>query len=79
MLAVAVFTLLTFGHMNLNPTQNKWKILPFQLNAWYTHIAFTVVTGEELNALTEVMNALTNLQAEKQAKGVKEFTQYLLH
>ena len=34
-------------------------------------IAFIVVTGEDLNALTEVMNALVNLQAEEQAKATE--------
>ena len=30
-----------------------------------------MVTGEDLNALTEVMNALVNLQAQEQAKGAE--------
>ena len=34
-------------------------------------IAFTVVTDENLNTLTEVMNALVNLQAQEQAKGAE--------
>lgn len=44
-------------------------IMPFQSQWLYT---FTVVTGEELNALTEVMDALVSLQAKEQAKGVMQ-------
>ena len=34
-------------------------------------IAFNVVTGEDLDASTEVMSALVNLQAQEQAKGAE--------
>lgn len=48
-------------------------IMPFQSQWLYTFsFTFTVVTGEELNALTEVMDALVSLQAKEQAKGVMQ-------
>ena len=54
-----------------NSTQDKWNYVSCKDPAIST-MAFTVVTGEEVNALTGVMNALTNLQEEEQAKGMNE-------
>ena len=55
-------------------TQDKWNYVSCKDPAISTMvlIAFTVVTGEDLDALTGVMNALTNLQEEEQAKGMNE-------
>ena len=37
-----------------------------------TALIHYIDTDEDLNTLTEIMNALVNLQAKEQAKGVKK-------